>query len=518
MTERFSRRRFLSHAVGAGAGAVAAFAVGGTLDAARSLAAVTPVLTAPPGTPPAYQHFVTRPDLRPVGVWIDKTSAAVGAGQPAYIFAATGPGLGSPFPTRAQPGLMIFDRNGSLVWFRALTAATAKANNFGVQTYQGKPVLTWFQGTVPLGFATAGAYYLADDSYTTIRTLGGANGVPADLHEFLLTPEGTALHTGYQYLGKEKLYAGHATEVDVATGDVVFDWSSYPAVPPSLSYVPGEDYFHINSIDLWPGSERNLLISSRHTSAVYLIERSSGRILWRVGGKASTFAMVGAATGTRFEYQHDARALADGTGFSVFDDGSAALGPGIASPPTPEHQAWAKVFNLDTATKQVTLRHQFNHSTEPLVVPYSGSNQLLANGDRFVGWGAQPWFSQFAALPDGAGIVLDGRFPGGVTSYRTFTAHWTGRPPLDELSFVVLRGSAPGSFTGYVSWNGATEVARWHFSAGTSSGALGERASGPRQGFETAMSFTASGATHFRATAYSAAGAELGTSDVVSAT
>lgn len=504
MSHRLSRRHFLTGALQAGAGAAVLSVAGGLAGTAEALAAAPGAVTHIPGEPPTYQRYVSRPDLRPPGVWITKTAAAVGAGSPPYIFATPSAAPGATYPVGTQPGLMIFDRNGWLVFFRPQTPKDAQPFNFQVQTYNGQPVLTWFQGTLGPGFGTAGQYFLADAAYRTIRTVQGSDGIPPDLHEFLLTPEGTALHTAYEYLPDQKLYNGHAMEVDVATGELVFDWSCYPAVPVAKTFLPGNaDYFHINSIDLWPGSARNLLVSSRNTSAVYLIERATGQILWQAGGKGSSFTMEG--PGTRYEYQHDARALPDGSGFSIFDD---------ASPPSPERQAWAKALQVDTTAGQVRLAQQMPHTTLPLVVDSQGNNQLLADGSRFVGWGADPYFSQYD--PTGT-MVLDGRFPNGVESYRTFTGSWTGSPVLRELAFVVRRGATPGSFTAYASWNGATEVAQWRVTAGTSGSTLAERVTAARHGFETAMPFTASGATEFQVTALAAGGGVLGTSGVVQA-
>lgn len=508
MSQPVTRRRFLTGAIGAGAGAAALSVANAIGDAPQVLGATPPAITTPPGVPPPYQSYVSRPDLRPPGVWIKATPAGIGPDVPPYIFATPAGGVpGARYPAGAQQGLMIFDRNGWLVFFRPLTAKTDQAFNFHVQTYQGKPVLTWFQGTLGPGFGVAGIYAIADDTYSTIATVSSADGVPCDLHEFVITPQDTALHTGYQKITQPDIYNCHAYERDIATGGVLLDWPCYPSVPISKTFTPGNmDYFHMNSIDLWPGPDRDLLISSRNTSALYLVSRATGQILWQAGGKGSSFTMVG--PGTRYEFQHDGRALPDGSGFSVFDD---------ASPPSPEKQAWAKVLRVDTVNRRVTLDHEWNHSTQPVVVYYTGNNQLLPDGSRFVGWGSAPYFSHFAAPSAGAEMILDGRFPAGAFTYRTFTDDWVGNPRLAELVFVVHPGSAAGSFTGYASWNGATQVASWQVSAGTSSSTLTDRAVKPRHGFETAIGFTASGATQFQATALDATGHVLGTSPVVAA-
>jgi hypothetical protein len=511
MDNQLSRRQLLTGALQVGIGAVVLPAAGVLGQSVLDRAAAAPPAVSPPGEPPNYRTYVSRPDLRPPGVTISQVPGSGSRpGEPRYVMLAPRVTVGGTYPAGAQPGLMILDRFGDVVWFKPMTGAGMDPLNFRVQTYGGKPVLTWFQGTVgPTGLTTSGEYVLADSSYNPITTVT-ANEYPSDLHEFLLTPEGTALLTAYETDTTSKLVIGHAQEVDVATNDLVFDWPCYPAVPTSATYNanPTGDYFHMNSIDLWPGPERNLLISGRDTSAVYLVSRATKRVIWQAGGRTSSFQMTG--PGTRFSYQHDARALLDGSGFSLFDD---------ASPPSPEKQSWGKVLDVNQTSKKISLRHQYKHTPFPILTGSQGNCQLLPTGGHLVGWGANPYFTEFA--PSGTGvesqIILDGRLPVGAESYRTFMSYWSATPPASELALAV-RQRAGGSFTAYISWNGATEIATWRISAGRSAQSLSHVVTLPKGSFESVASFAASGATAFEATAYDAKGARLGSSSVVEAT
>ena len=49
-----------------------------------------------------------------------------------------------------QDGPMIVDPSGHLIWFQPLSGNTS-ASDFQVQSYQGHPVLTWWQGFVTAG-------------------------------------------------------------------------------------------------------------------------------------------------------------------------------------------------------------------------------------------------------------------------------------------------------------------------------------------------------------------------------
>jgi hypothetical protein len=507
-----SRRDFLGSSIKLGAGAAALSLTGVGADVLMSPAAGA--LTAPP-PPTVAQTFVSRPDLRPPGVAVSR-----GAGvpnHPGYVFLAP-ISIVAGIPPTVQ-GLMITDAFGNLIWWKPMPAATEKPFNFRMQRYQGKPVLTWYQGTlvnapvVPGGgmpgrYGSTGTAVIADSSYTPIETVQ-AQGIGTDLHEFLITPEDTALVTAYKVVGN--LVVSYAQEVAIGNNELVWEWSSYPAVRTPQSYTgTAGDYFHINSVDLWPGPDRDFLISSRNTFAVYLVSRKTKRIIWRVGGKSSTFAQ---GVGSRFSFQHDARALLDGSGLSLFDDASAGV---------PESQSWGKVITLNQKTKRASLRHEFGHTTGSLRAGNSGNVQLLPNGGHLVGWGSAPFFSVFA--PSGAVVeaplILDGRIADGLQSYRWFMSDWVGTPRQSEFVAVVRTRTSGEQFSAYVSWNGATQVNHYSVLAGPTAGTL-RPVTGTgvaRTGFETAIPFTTRGAHQFQVVAYSSKGQILGRTAVVGVT
>lgn len=505
-----------------GLGAAAAGVAGSALESvlgpasaamASRAAAPTGGLTSPPPPPTPVRQFVSRTDLSPPGVSITRATrfaALAGSPQPQYIFVALRPAPAQSMPSGAQAGLMILDLDGEPVWFmpRSLDpSAMQDPFNFRVQTYNNRPVLTWFQGKLGPGYGTGGTCVVMDSTYTQIAGVHAVHYL-TDLHEFLLTPEGTALVTAYEVTTRNgDLVIGHAQEVDVSSKTLIFDWPCYPTVPVTESYVSATgDYFHMNSIDLWPGSARNLLVSSRNTCAVYLVSRATKRVIWQVHGKSSSFATD---QSSQFWYQHDARALHDGSGISVFDD---------ASQPGPEKNSWGKVITLDQTHKTARIRHEYEHTTSPIDTGSQGNCQVLPTGGHFVGFGANPYFSEYG--PSGAAItsplILDGRLPAGVESYRAFAFDWTGNPPLGELALAVLQGAGSGNFVAFASWNGATQVASWRLTAGPSSSSMSEVAYVPREGFETAIPFSSSGATAFQVSAVNAQGTVIGTSQVVS--
>ncbi len=141
---------------------------------------------------------------------------------------------------------MILDPAGALVWFKPLPA-NVFATNLRVQQYLGQPVLTWWQGDISVHGFGLGEGVIFDRSYSELAHVRAGNGVQADLHEFQLTPQGTALITAYDPIRCDLSAAGGASddgvtdgllqEIDVKTGLVMFQWTSLDHVALDESYV-----------------------------------------------------------------------------------------------------------------------------------------------------------------------------------------------------------------------------------------------------------------------------------------
>jgi hypothetical protein len=494
---RWNRRQFLGASLTGGAGLVL---LAGAGYVGYRWPRPSPAPSSVPTSPEEINSFVSRPDLQPPRMALTGRPVARERGTARYIFLAPkGYSTGGP----GQQGLMIVDFEGHLVWFQPLSTF---AMGLDVQDFQGQPHLTWWEGDIVSGYGK-GVGVIADSSYQRVATVHAQNGLQADLHEFALTPQGTALITAYDAveadlssLGgprKGQVLEGVVQEIDVATQRLLFEWRSLQHVPVEDTYQKLQpsatapfDYFHVNSVAVAPDGD--LLISSRNTWSVYKVSRQTGEVVWRLGGKRSTF---GFGPGARFYWQHHVRPHGPDH-LSVFDNGAS---------PAMEKQSRAIVLALDQTAAKVTLVRQYTHPAE-LLVPNQGSFEVLPDGGAFVGWGAQPYVSQFA--PNGE-LMLDGRLPADDQSYRAFLRDWVGRP--SEAPALAVGSNAVGGSTVYVSWNGATRVAAWQILAGKSPGTLEPVARAPRTGFETAISVNSSG-PYFAALALDRAGAELGRS------
>jgi hypothetical protein len=423
---------------------------------------------APAGHGP-FAELKSRPDLAPPTI----TALTSDPGQaPGDILIA--PKLGT-----GQGGPMIVDSQGTPLWFQPLPAGI-RATDFREQTYQGKPVLTWWQGAAR-GGSGRGEGVIADASYRIIKTVKAGNGLAADLHEFALTDHDTALLISYVPV-RRNLGAigspvggiavdGVAQEVELSTGRVRFEWHSLDHVAISDTDLPRTnstkapfDYFHMNSFNVDP--DGGYVLSGRHVSTVYKLD-FAGDVEWRLGGKSGTLKL---GPGMQFDLQHNALGHGDGI-YTIFDN--SAEGTRKASR--------ALTVHVDAVHHTATLVRALVHPANVLAAT-QGNVQLLDGGDTLVGWGSQGRVSEFSAAGQ---LLLDLKLPKGYDTYRAYRFPWVGTPITHPRVVASARGARTAV---YVSWNGSTETASWTMLAGASAKTLAPVKVTRRTGLETASS------------------------------
>jgi hypothetical protein len=445
-----------------------------------------------------HQSFVSRPDLRPPVVTVSPRGAATGD-----VFLA-------PYSGGGQYGPMILDQHGGLLWFDPLPAG-ARAADLRVQSYEGRPVLTWWQDPLVAGGSADSGEVIADSSYRQIAVVRAGNGYQSDLHEFQITPQGTGLMTVYDAIDCDLSSVGGPREgavadtlfqeLDLHTGLVRYEWhfldhvsitSSYASARPTSLGEPF-DPFHINSVDV--EQDGSLLVDARNTWAAYDVDAGSGQVRWALGGRHSSFKL---GPGVATAWQHDAREQPDGA-ITFFDNG--------ATPKVhPDSRAIEVV--IDPLRRTARLARSYEHSN-PLVAGSQGNLQAFADGDWMVGWGQAGYFSEV----DAAGNVLfNAHLPPGWETYRTYVQPWSGHP-AQAPRMALARHGAGHPATAYVSWNGATEVASWRVLSGATAAALSPALSARRAGFETAIALpSAVNGRYVAVQALSASGVVLGVS------
>ncbi len=472
-----------------GSGGAFTFKIGRPLDPISAM----PLPVASAGAN-GVMHYRSRPDLEPASVTVNRNSAPASQGD---IFVA--PQFGP-----LQNGPMILDSRGNLIWFHPLPVSQQMiVTDFRVQRYQGSPVLTWFEGITNHG-SGRGQGVIFDRNYRQIKTVQAGNGLSMDLHEFLISGD-DAYITAVQPsdvagIGKPTM-DNIVQEIDIKTGLVLFEWHALDHVSTGDTYFPPNspgfvfDPYHTNSVQ--PLSDGSLLISMRNTSAVYKVDRNTGRVLWRLGGRHSSFAL---APGASFAFQHTVLQQPDNT-LTVFDDGG--------GPPYPHSRSRGIRVSLDTRHMRASLVREYDHAPN-IQANFEGNVQQLSGGDVFMGWGQQPYFSEDNSSGQ---QIFDARFTAPTSSYRAYRFSWHTQPPTQPALVVGTAGG--GSTRLYASWNGATDVSSWRVLAGVTPNSLFPVQTDGKAGFETAISATST-ASYFAVQALGSSGHVLATSPVVS--
>lgn len=374
-----------------------------------------------------------------------------------------------------------------------------------------------------------------DDTYTIKHNISAPGFDFGDMHEFELTSNGTALVTIYNPVAADLtpvggpaegyLLDGVFQELDIETGQVLFQWNASDHIPLTSSRKPMKgcsddpkkaflgcgntpdsafDYYHINSVQ--KDAKGNYLVSGRHTSSLTYIDGKTGGPIWHMGGDQNQFKYAPLGTDVLFAWQHHAR---------LHDDDTITLLDNNAYNPKAERTE-SRGLRLQVDFTAMTVELQTAYRQPQQIMAFSqGNAQVLDSGNVLVGWGSSAAFTEFA--PDGE-VLCDARFAPAalftfqpLSSYRTYRGSWTGKP-AHPPQIATARRSV------YASWNGATEVASWRLQGRPHAGADFETIlETPRERFET--EFPAANLTRtyrvVRAQALSAGGITLGTTEEV---
>ena len=283
--------------------------------------------------------------------------------------------LTTPTPGHA-PRAVILDKDGYITWYS--TNNTQRYLNFEYQ-----PDTNFFScyfWNNPFG------YVMMDSAFNIVDTISLYNGLPINPHEFLIVPNGNIFYIAYaDSIMDLSAYTFNGVQGSATTnvaGDViieidrahnlVFKWSTLDHIFPTETYdefgyyANSFDYTHSNSIDI--DNDGNILYSVRNMNSVYKIDHSNGNVIWRLGGKSSSFTFP---NDTGFSGQHDVRYYQGGI-ISLFDNAV-----------TTTNQSRAVMYILDTVAWTATKIWEY----KPDPSFYStamGNHQITADSNHVV--------------------------------------------------------------------------------------------------------------------------------------
>lgn len=227
-------------------------------------------------------------------------------------------------------------------------------------------------------------------------------------------------------------------------------------------------------------------MSGRRTYTLYKISRKTGKILWRLGGKKSDFDWIGDDDKDwHFAGQHDARCLSQNATHMIVSMMDNAHGPGTPKTSGPFSRGLLLSLRTDVKPPTAEILAHLDHPHGGYAKG-RGNYQTLANGNGFMCWTDEALQSEHAPNGD---LLMEAKLISGLKTYRSYKFPWVGTPsaPPDVHSATLLVDGNMKTVV-HVSWNGATEVARWNLYKSTAGGGSMELVSTTlRQGFESTL-------------------------------
>jgi len=289
-----------------------------------------------------------------------------------------------------------FMSNGSLDYYDTIPRFLLILDNYGKPFYYKRLENNAVDFKVqPNGLITywdmiSSKFYAMDSTFTVIDSFYCKNGYNTDPHELLMLPNGhflligddTAIVNMEQYTtdgNPSALVIGNVIQEQDESRNVVFEWKTLDHFKITDATEDIDltfyliDYCHMNAIET--DKDGNLLISSRNMDEITKINRQTGDIIWRLGGKNNQFKFINDSVG--FSHQHDIRKLSNGD-ISLFDDGN------LHFDILPSR---AVEYKLDEINKTVELVWQYVHDP-PVNSLIMGNVQQLTNTNRVIGWGS----------------------------------------------------------------------------------------------------------------------------------
>lgn len=405
-------------------------------------------------------------------------------------------------------GPRIYGLFGDLVWDAGLTTTLGIANDMTVCDWKGTSGSHICIHDDQLDARVLGnrvfdhTYTQVGLNYTNTGNLGG--GYP-DSHEFNMLPGGQSFLypvsmrppldlRQYGSVEHGRLLDSCFQETDVDTGEPFFSWCSHQHLDVWESYifphVPGHvnltsaiagdgtsgqpwDFIHLNAIDKNP--EGDYLISARHLDSIIKVSGPSnpnhkpGTVLWRLGGKKNDFDHD-----FIFSRQHHVRFISStstGDTFSVFDNAWEGYGP---NPPSANVSSGI-IISVNNETMKASVVARYFNPEDRLSGSRGSFYQLSSNSNALAGWGNG--VSQFTEYSYTGDVLVHGEFSFKEChnntcgphnhqpySYRVYKDPWIGKPHWSPklVAYAETCDTAASDFVVYASWNGATEVRKWH--------------------------------------------------------
>ncbi len=353
---------------------------------------------------------------------------------------------GAYSPTSGFSGMysMILNNYGIPVWYDTgsmiVNASSPDSLTVPVNPNSGS---TFFDNTYGGSWVTKN---LATKTLTSLSTPGYVLDNHALIHEqngnYLVIAAGLSYGFNLTALGYSSNYPYEDCYLQEFNpqGQLVWQWNAATHVSPAESVktlvnqiplkiegVSAADIYHCNSIDL-SANGADILLSMRNTSAIYEIDRATGKILFKLSGNSivsdgEKYLQIKGDPESETSGQHDARFQPNGD-ISCYDDHTELPGP-----------SRGVEYNVNLVSNTATMVWEYVNP-EGVSSYATGSFRRYDGGnDNVIGWGMAPG-AGFSEVDASGNLLMSVKMSTNEIEYRVV------KMPLSSFSLSLLRDNA----------------------------------------------------------------------------
>jgi hypothetical protein len=363
-----------------------------------------------------------------------------------------------PTVTNQGPGYtIIMDNYGTVIYYRYYSTFIGSLSQQpnGMLSYRHRNPTRLF-------------HYLMDSSYNIVDSIEMSK-YKIDAHDIIATKNGHYFIFGgdVRTVDMSALVEGGNPAASVTgtviqeldeSRNVVFEWNSFDHYKITDSYndlkAAAVDYIHPNALEI--DYDGNLLLEGRFMDELTKIDKTTGEIIWRFGGKNNQFTFPDSSQMPSFA--HDARRLPNGH-ITMFDNGFRRN----------EKYSRAVEYAIDEVNKTAEIVWSYD-AGKKVFAGTTGSTRRLDNGNTVIGYGFDVSSPAIVEVHPDSSLAFSLNYPPKYGSYRALKFPWKTNlivPSVDSVRFAEWDGYTSETYLLKVKNNSAKPVTLTSYSTHT---------------------------------------------------
>lgn len=296
-------------------------------------------------------------------------------------------------------------------------------------------------------------FVVTDTNFKILDQVQMQNGYLADLHEFVILPNGHYLMMAYYEVPMDMsliVPGGDPNAVMVATilqeldkdKNCIFEWNSlnHMALTDTYDDLRKKSIEHAHGNSMFIDTDGHMLVSMATTNDIVKLDVVSGEILWRMGGKKNEFKIINeneANAPLYFTLQHDVHKLDNGN-LMLFDNGYMRQ----------NKYSRAVEYKIDETKKEAEMVWEYRSNPDIFAVAM-GSSQRLKNGNTLISWGLMASQHQRTVIEvdKNNNIVFEMSLPKNMFSYKAIKYNWPICKPVADVNKYELKAGNTYTFS-----------------------------------------------------------------------